>query len=100
MEHFAGIWKRIVRIDAKPIRTISSDDSDWMQSLINDLSDFARGRRLIVDSAEVEPRPCQFSDAHSAISGHDQVEFVVLFDDGSYWAVTEEEYEYYIYVGD
>lgn len=100
MRQFADIWKRIVRVDTAPTRTVQANDFKWKQSLVADLSRFANGMDFIVDSAEVDPGPRRFSDASAAVNSHRQVEFVALFDDGSWWAVTEEEYEYYIYVSE
>lgn len=101
-EPYKSIWARISKWSAEPNRRVPCEpEQERVLELQNDLEQFAQGRSFRVDSTAVSSRPSEYSSPAKAIQDHHQgLEFVALFADGKYWAVTEEEYEWFIFIGD
>ncbi|MBU49576.1 MAG: hypothetical protein CL920_12845 [Deltaproteobacteria bacterium] len=97
---FSNIWKHIVPISAVPTRRIKRDGPDARMDCFRDLEGVAAGRELWLDSAFTLSRPIRCCEAKEVSELHPQTfECVVLFDDRSFWAITEEEYEWFIFEG-
>ncbi len=101
-EPYKSIWARISKWSAEPNRRVPCEpEQEQTLALQDDLEQFAKGRSFRVDSTVVSSRPSEYSSPAKAIQDHHRsLELVALFSDGSYWAVTEEEYEWFIFVGD
>ena len=96
--NFDELWKRIAAIDSSPTKTIDANCPDARDIIVAHLSEFAFGRELTVDSQIVDPRPKSFRDANDAVNAHRQIEFIATVDGKSFWAITEEEHAWNIYV--
>lgn len=100
MIDFPSLWKQCSAYSARPARRVDSASPDARQILETDLRSAAAGRPLIVDSSLVQPRPRKYGSISDIFDDHaSQLEFAVAFEDGTYWLVTEEEYEWQVYSG-
>lgn len=100
---FQAIWRDIVRWDAVPHDRLPIDSDDVVDCIVDMLIEFAGGCDLLVDSGLLISRPTRFNSAEvpRLVELHRScLEFVAIRkgDDSSYWAITEEEYEWQIFM--
>ena len=94
-----------LRIDAKPTRAVTIDDPDAMRLICEFLDEYISGSAIWLDSPQIAPRltPLYAATAEKCIALiGTELEFIVVRDDDplGFRAVTEEEYEWYLYASD
>lgn len=104
-ERLDEIWRGISRIDAPPVRIVSIGAPGAREQIREFFDDYIRGSAVWLDSAQVAPRPQLIAAATTEqcmALNRAALEFVIVRDDepSGFRAITDEEYEWYLYSSD